>query len=317
VGPYETVQLASEDPDALNEWLADHGYQVPTEVQPVIAEYVNAGFNFLAMKLVPGEGVDKMLPVSITTPGANPQLPLKMVAAGTGQTTLMTLYVVAEGRYEASNFPSFSIPAKALVWDWDTQSSNYTKLRQAAYDASNGHAWLVESSIAYSVNSYRNQMQNIIAANGPEATGYPELTYEEASLAADEDMDRLFAGMDPMKVTVTRLRGELSRQALSTDLVLGASDDQSTVPRFLQVTNSVGTKPACPPEPDWCHDGDSSGSGMFGSPWTGSGRNNNNQATTSCGYQPAAGRSTDASELFAFVSLLGIGWVATRRRRQR
>ena len=53
-------------------------------ILPVIDAYVAEGFNFLALKLVPGQGVDSMRPVRVTTPGAAATLPLRMVAAGTG-----------------------------------------------------------------------------------------------------------------------------------------------------------------------------------------------------------------------------------------
>ena len=87
VGPYETVQLSASDPQALANWLASHGYVIPADVQDVVDSYVVDGFDFLAMRLVPGQGVDAMRPVRITTPGAGLTLPLRMVAAGTGATT--------------------------------------------------------------------------------------------------------------------------------------------------------------------------------------------------------------------------------------
>ncbi len=40
VGPYETVQLKSEDPTALQTWLASHNYTIPKDLQPVIDAYV-------------------------------------------------------------------------------------------------------------------------------------------------------------------------------------------------------------------------------------------------------------------------------------
>src|SRR5207244_2854212 len=67
VGPYESVQLSSTDPMALATWLTDHGYAIPTDIQPIIDAYVTDGFDFLALKLVPGQGVDKMQPVRVTT----------------------------------------------------------------------------------------------------------------------------------------------------------------------------------------------------------------------------------------------------------
>ena len=92
VGPYETVQLSADDPEALNLWLVENGYNIPSDIQPVIDDYVAEGFNFLAMKLAPGAGIDRMAPVRITTQGSNAVLPLRMVAAGTGANTTITLW---------------------------------------------------------------------------------------------------------------------------------------------------------------------------------------------------------------------------------
>ncbi len=84
VGPYLTVQLKATDPNALATWLTDNGFTVPAAMKPVIDTYVAEKFDFLAMKLLPGQGVASMRPVRVTTHGANVVLPLRMVAAGTG-----------------------------------------------------------------------------------------------------------------------------------------------------------------------------------------------------------------------------------------
>jgi hypothetical protein len=39
VGPYDTVVLRSDQPDALRDWLGDNGYAVPEEIEPVIDAY--------------------------------------------------------------------------------------------------------------------------------------------------------------------------------------------------------------------------------------------------------------------------------------
>ena len=80
VGPYATVQLHSTDPSALNNWLAQNGFNIPADVTPVIDQYVTEGFDFLAMKLLPNQGVQAMRPVRVTTPGASLSLPLRMAA---------------------------------------------------------------------------------------------------------------------------------------------------------------------------------------------------------------------------------------------
>src|SRR5262245_42455064 len=53
VGPYETVQLRSSDPNALRNWLTMNGYNIPADIAPVIDAYVGEAFDFLALKLVP------------------------------------------------------------------------------------------------------------------------------------------------------------------------------------------------------------------------------------------------------------------------
>src|SRR5579864_6997839 len=121
VGPYSTVQLhptSTSDTMAVTSWLEANGYNIPTSVDPIIAAYVSEGFDFLAIKLVPGMGVQSMRPISVTSTGAALSLPLRMVAAGTGATVGITLWVVATGRYEPQNFTSFTIAASSLVWDW-------------------------------------------------------------------------------------------------------------------------------------------------------------------------------------------------------
>ena len=80
VGPYATVQLHSTDSSALDAWLTTNGFNIPAAVQPILDAYVKEGFDFLAMKLLPNQGVQAMRPVRVTTPGASLSLPLRMAS---------------------------------------------------------------------------------------------------------------------------------------------------------------------------------------------------------------------------------------------
>jgi hypothetical protein len=133
VGPYSTVQLSSTDPMALENWLATNGYPISSAEQTIIAAYVTAGFDFLAVKLQPGMGISAMQPITVTTPGASPVLPLRMVAAGVGATVPITLWVLGEGSYGPTNFPTFTIDASQLVWDFAANISNYGQLMEAGF----------------------------------------------------------------------------------------------------------------------------------------------------------------------------------------
>lgn len=144
VGPYETVTLRSTDPNALSSWLLEHGYDIPTSIEPVIADYVAKGFDFIALRLVPGCNVRSMQPVRIVTPGADASLPLRMIGAGAGAKVGLTLYVIGEGRYHTKNFPDAVVDWSQLDWIAAENRSNYTELTTAAMGQAEGRAWLTE-----------------------------------------------------------------------------------------------------------------------------------------------------------------------------
>jgi hypothetical protein len=142
VGPYETVTLSSENPYALEEWLEEHGYTVPDAVAPTVRDYVDEGFDFIALRLQPGQGVQQMKPVRVVTPGTGYTLPLRMVAAGAGSSVELVLFVIGEGRYETSNFANAQLPLSLVTWDFLTDRSDYAELRLAKLGGDGGRTWL-------------------------------------------------------------------------------------------------------------------------------------------------------------------------------
>ena len=144
VGPYEVATLRSTDPNALETWLSQHGYSIPPAVQPTIAAYVNEGFDFIALRLLPNQGIQAMQPVRVISDGADPTLPLRMVAAGIGANVGIVLYVISEGRYEASNFNNTQVDLSQLTWNKTSNSSNYDQLIQQAMTSGDGRNFTVE-----------------------------------------------------------------------------------------------------------------------------------------------------------------------------
>jgi uncharacterized protein DUF2330 len=257
VGPYETVQLQSSDGSALDDWLTENGYNIPPSVQPILDAYVSEGFDFLAMKLLPNQGVQAMRPVRVTTPGASLSLPLRMASVGTGAVTGITIWVVADGRYEPQNFQYFYIPTSELVWDWATSSSNYTTLRVQQEAQSNNAAWEIESSLDLN----QQLITNVILSGGQYyGNGYVSSTPIEATVdylpsgeadggsgdggeSAEEvradDIAALFAGLSGSTARVTRIRSDIAQTAMTSDFVLQASSDQSELSNIRDVTQSV------------------------------------------------------------------------------
>jgi hypothetical protein len=250
VGPYETVQLKSEDPSALNTWLTQNGFNIPEDIKPVINQYVTEKFNFLALKLKPGQGVSSMRPVRVTTQGAAAVLPLRMVAAGTGANVGVTLWVIGEGRYEPQNFPSFVIKNEELTWDWTTGSSDYKELRAQRSSAQPGKTWEVETS--ESIN--RTQIQTFVRQAGNFNQQVPDYLpikdaqgkeLKSASQVREEDLETLFEGIANGQERLTRMRSDLSRPALAVDLLMTASADQGQLDN-VRIPKLEKGQPLCP-----------------------------------------------------------------------
>jgi hypothetical protein len=169
---------------------------------------------------------------------------------------------VSEGRYEPQNFPFFTISAADVAWDWTTSSSDYATVRAAKTKAADNAGWQIESSLDLNTQMLANQV-----AFGPTAQlmepqkpavrpsagregGAPEKS--EAEQRA-EDLDVLFGGAPARQTTVrvTRMRADLAHSALSKDLRVQASSDQTLVSNVVQVTREK-SPPACPVYDDKC-----------------------------------------------------------------
>jgi len=83
-----------------------------------------------------------MTPVRVVMDGGTFTLPLRMVSIGTGAETPIVLYVVGEGRYTTKEFTEVAINSQLLSWDFSTDESNYTDLRDYALRSNEGKSAL-------------------------------------------------------------------------------------------------------------------------------------------------------------------------------
>lgn len=329
VGPYAAVQLSATDPMALENWLSANGYVIPSSVQPIIDAYQTGGFDFLALKLLPGQSVSAMRPVRVTSPGAGLSLPLRMVAAGTGATVGIALWVIADGRYEPANFPMFTIDPAQLVWDFNTNSSNYTTIRAQKEAASGGAAWQIESSqqiSPYQVEGPIMGSSDYLPVPASDAGGDGGAG-ETADQVKTDDLNTLFPQSTSTNGTVwvTRMRADLAHAALANDLNLQASANQTELSNFYQVTKYVNA-PACQPVPNPCppcdnggSSGGSSGGVVGGSSGGGNlglgGSGNNGNAGGGSGCSTVGG--DDDSNIGVLLGGLGLAAIAAGRGRRR
>ena len=259
VGPYATVQIQSTDPNALVKWLGDNGYAIGDDIKPVVQQYVKENFNFLALKLRPGASVQSMRPIRVTTTGPAVVLPLRMVAAGAGAVVGITLWTVAEGRYEPQNFPPFHIADEDVSWDWTRDASNFREVRAERTASTRGRGWEMEASVELKNGTFPVPSSSRFSPGGgfapqeptettparqANALGYDSDGQKSGEQLLADDMAALYDGRSQGASRLTRMRADLAKNLLSEDLVLTASVDQGLLSNRRQITRELN-EPAC------------------------------------------------------------------------
>lgn len=209
VGPYQTVVLGGEDGGALQDWLVDNGYPVQEAVVPIIDKYVEEGSAFVVLRLAPDAGVQSMQPVRVGYKGFLARFPLEMVKIGAYGQLGLTLWIIADQRYEPMNYPTAQIDPAGLVYDWNTTTSNYEDVFRDTIDDAGGRAWIVESADRFDLLWF--------------------------SLPTDPD---LVTGTvrNPF---VTRLRTRMLVEHMDQDIELGPAEDARVVSRFIQAGEEI------------------------------------------------------------------------------
>ncbi len=244
VGPYAVVVIRGTDPMAMRNWLRDNGFNLPAALSPMIDFYTQLNMDYIALRLRPGEGVTSMAPVHVTTPGYNPRLPLRMIAAGVADRVGLSLVTLAQGRIEAQNFPNGELSDQSFTWDWRdtnrTPSGDFVAAFNLLNTASAGRLWLTETARIDSAQDIQSQFMNF-----PMPAETPDGGMMVASVQAD--LALAFTGLT--RPYLTRLRADLPARMLDRDLELAASNRGMRSSQY-----SYGRQVNIPPPPT-CSDG--------------------------------------------------------------
>jgi hypothetical protein len=144
VGPYEPQLVSSEDAGALIAWLGDNDYLITPEMEPAVAGYVAAGMKFLAMKLAPDAGVADIAPIQVTYPGDEPMVPLVLTSVGAEPEMGVLVLVAGDSRFESANYSNFEIDTAMVQANPSSGVSNYYPLVSWQIDESGGQAMITE-----------------------------------------------------------------------------------------------------------------------------------------------------------------------------
>lgn len=253
VGPFEVRVIRGEDPMAIRVWLQENGYNIPAAIEPVIDHYTGLAMDYLALRLRPEVGVDRIAPVRVTFPGSVPRLPLRMIAAGVGDRVGLRLFVLSQGRMEAANFPNDEYRDDDFVYDWSNPgwgaASQIEPLFTTAFtrrrEAQGARLWLTEASDEVTGAA----LENFTAPF--ERVAQPDAGAGDGGVARALPSDDLRVALARFggRARLTRLRADFPGAMLDRDLELAASD-RGVRPRRYGYGRQINIPP-----PPVCPDG--------------------------------------------------------------
>jgi hypothetical protein len=106
IGGYDVSRLRASDPQALSGWLDANGYSLPAGADPIISDYVDEGWAFVAIRLAPGSS-GRLKPLDVSFATAHPVYPMRLEQLATSPVSL-TLYALADGER--------GVPGLETVW---------------------------------------------------------------------------------------------------------------------------------------------------------------------------------------------------------
>ena len=143
VGPFGFDVIGSEDPEALITWLRDNNYRVTPEMEPLINVYVEEQFVFLAMRLLPDQGVQDIQPIQVTYPSEKPMIPLRLTAVAANPNMAVLTWIFANAQAIPTNFAHMEIPDEAITF-FTGGGNNYRQLLSETADQFGGRAFITE-----------------------------------------------------------------------------------------------------------------------------------------------------------------------------
>jgi MYXO-CTERM domain-containing protein len=172
VGPYDTAVLKANSSDALLTWLQDNDYDLPDDMESVLAPYVANDAHFVALRLQNDRTVDDIEPLGMRYPGTAAMIPIQLTSIAAVPDMRLEVYVMGEHRAVPDNYLHVVINQAAI--DWTTNGANYNDVITRAADEAGGQAFATDMSAE-------------LAGTGLRGSVFDEATYAIDTLAETTD----------------------------------------------------------------------------------------------------------------------------------
>lgn len=143
-GAFEYVVITADDIGQITSWLDDNDYAQDDEAPPILAEYLDEGFVFVAIKLRGNAGNDEIHPIVVRYDGDEPCVPIRLTRIAASQDMPIRALFLGDARTAPTNFAH--VVPNPLLFDWfPTIAGDYADALTLAIDeAPNGHGFITQ-----------------------------------------------------------------------------------------------------------------------------------------------------------------------------
>jgi hypothetical protein len=212
VGEYQIVILSATEATALETWLVQNGYKIPSGAASLFKSYIQQGQYFFVAKVDPQkvtfkDGHAVLSPLRFDYDSESFALPVRLgLVNSAGEQDLIVYVLSREGRYEVANFPNVTVPTNIAV-SQDVRKDYptfYTKLFAKTLEVNPGAV----------VTEYSWDASSCDPCPGPSMN--PE---DYATLGADTLGNAQNPYQNYYGWTLTRLHARYGKDSLTDDLV--------------------------------------------------------------------------------------------------
>ncbi len=152
-GAFQYDILQGGTVEGVVDWLDTAGYLQDDDAPPILAEYLDEGFLFVAIKLQAGAGVDEIHPLVIRYAGMEPCIPIRLTRIAAVPDMGIRTFFLGDRRVAPQNYAHVEINPLKFNWLGIGQgTTGYNQaLSMAVDEAEEGHAFVTEYAGASSI----------------------------------------------------------------------------------------------------------------------------------------------------------------------
>jgi len=146
VGPFAVQVVSSDDADALAAWLDENGYDLTDRGRELVAPYVEAGMNFVALRLQQDQGVGDIQPLIMRFTTDKPMIPIRLTAVAAQPDMGVLVWILGPARAVPLNYLHVIPNYTRLNWYAGTRNAyaSYQGLITSAMDEAGGQGFATD-----------------------------------------------------------------------------------------------------------------------------------------------------------------------------